>query len=1250
MDWMYRRSVVMGFAWGLLVSVAGVLMPVAEATDDQAALAEPPVSPHMEQRSDLARSPRRHIVTQAARVTQGPYTAVQVNVDAHGQNIVGDAANEPSIAIDPTNPNRIVIGWRQFDTITSNFRQAGRGYSTDAGRTWTFSGVHEPGVFRSDPVLAADNNGVIYYYSLTEDFACQMFRSLDGGKTWLPKVPGLGGDKQWFTIDRTHGPGEGSLYALWSTCCGAYTFATFTRSLDGGNSFLGPYALPVSPWAGTLTVAPNGTVHMLGAEFPGSTSTVLWLVSSPDAWDGFVSPSFTARAMSLRGNLVFNAPPNPGGLLGQAWIVSDHSGGPTHGNLYALASVKPMDTGDPLDVHFARSTNGGQTWSPAIRINDDPVTQANYQWFGTLSIAPNGRLDAVWLDTRNGSGPGESQLYYSTSSDAGATWSPNLALTPKFNSLVGFPMQNKMGDYFHMLSDDVGASLAFAATFTGGQDVYYMRIGDYDCNGNGVSDLLDIGSGAYADLNANGIPDVCEPDCNANGKPDDFDIAQGTSTDCDGNGTPDECQPGYGQDCNSNQVDDFCDIALGTSGDCNGNLVPDECDVVAGAPDCNGNLVPDSCEPGGTTDCNNNGIPDLCDIFNGTSQDCSGNGVPTECEPDCNNNGQPDDCEVVSGQAPDCNGNLRPDSCDFVPGPVLFPLNSDPGWTRTGQWAFGVPQGLGGGGSFSPDPTSGYTGANVFGVNLNGNYVVSANNTFYLTAGPFDFRNASAVQLTYRRWLNAQGQSRTIHNVQVSTNGTNWTNVWTNSTSLINDSAWTLQTHNITTQAAGRPTVYVRWGYRIQSSVGGLASGWNLDDIGFVVTAPSGDCNGNQIPDECDIAAGTVPDCDGNGVPDACDLFLGGRDCNANGKLDVCDITDGSSGDCNGNGRPDECDTAGGVEDCNGNHVPDSCDLQSGTSPDCNSNGYPDECDLAQGFEQDCNGNGIPDVCDVAQSDCNGNGIPDDCDALTLGDCDNNDLPDACDIAAGAPDCNSNGLPDTCDLAAGAPDCNGSGVPDTCDLAPLPFSTQSADLSPLGGVTHTFTINTPPEAVTDVTLTVFARGDIVFVNEIVTVAVDGTPVGVVLDGTHFLCVPEQTDTLTIPAALFNAAAADGSVVVTLTPSPLIDPTACSETYIRVRVTYGAPQVSADGNGDGVPDECQVCHGDANCDQAVTFADVNLFVAALSGETAWATAYANSHNGNSPTCAFANNDVNGDGTVTFADIDPFVARLGSTCSN
>src|SRR5262245_34800940 len=76
-----------------------------------------------------------------------PAGSVQVNVNAMGMNIVGDAANEPTLVIDPTNPQRMAIAWRQFDTVASNFRQGGYAYTTNGGASWTFPGVIEPGVF-----------------------------------------------------------------------------------------------------------------------------------------------------------------------------------------------------------------------------------------------------------------------------------------------------------------------------------------------------------------------------------------------------------------------------------------------------------------------------------------------------------------------------------------------------------------------------------------------------------------------------------------------------------------------------------------------------------------------------------------------------------------------------------------------------------------------------------------------------------------------------------------------------------------------------------------------------------------------------------------------------------------------------------------------------------------------------------------------------------------------------------------------
>ena len=179
-------------AWGLVLCVStGLGQPASPVqvkaqgpTEERSAAGaefhrEAPGDPWMPRPS----TPPPRAIAHSGPWRLGPYESIQVNVDEFGNNILGDAANEPSIAIDPTDPSRIVIGWRQFDSVESDFRQAGYAYSHDAGQTWTFPGSLTPGVFGSDPVLDVDSNGVFYYVSINFE-EMRLFRSFDGGVTW----------------------------------------------------------------------------------------------------------------------------------------------------------------------------------------------------------------------------------------------------------------------------------------------------------------------------------------------------------------------------------------------------------------------------------------------------------------------------------------------------------------------------------------------------------------------------------------------------------------------------------------------------------------------------------------------------------------------------------------------------------------------------------------------------------------------------------------------------------------------------------------------------------------------------------------------------------------------------------------------------------------------------------------------------------------------------------------------------------
>lgn len=405
---------------------------------------------------------------------RGPHVSVQVNVDENGDNILNDAANEPSIAVDSTQPDRIAIGWRQFDNIKSDFRQAGWGHSSDGGNTWTAS-VIEPGVFRSDPVLISDAEGNFYFNSVSTPaggFRSDLYRSSDGGASWDGGVFAAGGDKPWMAIDCTDGIGAGNLYSNWNVfggCCGPNNFV---RSIDSGDNFELPIEMPEQfLLAGTTTVGPDGEVYVTGRVIGTAylmKSTTLKDPGLPAAFDsGTVVP---IGGVVVAGNNV-----NPGGLSGQVWVVVDQSNGIRRGWVYVLASVSHAT--EQLDLHLVRSTDGGTTWSQPVRVNDDPLGNKNvWQWFPTLAIAPNGRLDAVWNDTRNSGGTVISELFYSFSTDGGETWSSNRPVSPPFDPHLGWPNQNKIGDYYDMVSDNDAAHVAYAATFNGEQDVYYLRI------------------------------------------------------------------------------------------------------------------------------------------------------------------------------------------------------------------------------------------------------------------------------------------------------------------------------------------------------------------------------------------------------------------------------------------------------------------------------------------------------------------------------------------------------------------------------------------------------------------------------------------------------------------------------------------------------------------------------------------------------------------------------------------------------
>ncbi|MCU0252909.1 MAG: C25 family cysteine peptidase [Acidobacteria bacterium] len=163
-------------------------------------------------------------------------------------------------------------------------------------------------------------------------------------------------------------------------------------------------------------------------------------------------------------------------------------------------------------------------------------------------------------------------------------------------------------------------------------------------------------------------------------------------------------------------------------------------------------------------------------------------------------------------------------------GASAWTLDTNPGWSTQGEWQFGPPQGKGGGMTGNPDPSSAATGTNVYGVNLAGNFSAQQGGPYYLTLGPVDLSGVSGGLLRFRRWLNVLGPPYVAATVDVSNNGTSWTNLWSAS-QQVSDDAWRTISLDISAVADGRPQVWIRWGYQVLRTIAVATSGWNVDDI-----------------------------------------------------------------------------------------------------------------------------------------------------------------------------------------------------------------------------------------------------------------------------------------------------------------------------------------------------------------------------------------------------------------------------------
>lgn len=369
---------------------------------------------------------------------------LNVRVDSPQSN----QPEEVSIAINPVNPNYLAAG----ANINHFFR------SSDGGYSWTTSFLTSSFGVWGDPVVVYDELGYLYYGHLSNPpypgywiDRIVIQRSTDNGLSWNDGA-GIGflspknQDKEWIAVDMHSSQFKGNVYVCWtefddygSSNPNDSSRIKFSRSTDKGLTWSN--AVTISDRSGDCIdsdntvegavpcVGPNGEIYVswagpLGLVFDKSTDggltwgTDIFVSSIPGGWDFDVSGIYRCNGLPI--------------------TACDTSQSPYRGNIYINWSDQrngPSNT----DVFFVKSTDGGNTWSSPLKVNDDNSNR--HQFFTWMTIdQTTGVIYIVFYDRRNTIG-NATEVYVARSTNGGESFTnfkvSQSSFTPSSNIFFG---------------------------------------------------------------------------------------------------------------------------------------------------------------------------------------------------------------------------------------------------------------------------------------------------------------------------------------------------------------------------------------------------------------------------------------------------------------------------------------------------------------------------------------------------------------------------------------------------------------------------------------------------------------------------------------------------------------------------------------------------------------------------------------------------------------------------------------------
>src|SRR5581483_6780289 len=439
---------------------------------------------------------------------------IGANLDPAGG--VAEYQGETTIAVNPNNPLQLIASANTYDRdpdpgCNSPTGCAAQTYGTmamygssDSGATW----VHRCGpwpasltggvpsatqYYGSDPAVAWDSqNRAVSVYMLvsaadngSSGVALVCYRSADAGNTWtylgtiinhISNVKQFD-DKQLIAIDNSPGPAStrshpGRIYVIWDE----NNSERVAFSDDGASWTI--VVLPQPPFGiedvgADIKIGDDGTVYAIWNRLSGSPAqTGEATVFSKSADGGLTwSAPVTVATQSLLSFGTNNQPPaqDDRGINAFASLsVDTNPASAYYRRLYVTFTDFPTGTtsGTDTNIYVVSSSDGGLTWSPRVKVNDDSGSAT--QFFPWLAADPtDGSVNVAWYDTRNDAGNRQAQVFYARSSNGGISFEPNLLVTDAgsgWNNHAGYLDEssidnvnyngNQYGDYSGIAAHD----------------------------------------------------------------------------------------------------------------------------------------------------------------------------------------------------------------------------------------------------------------------------------------------------------------------------------------------------------------------------------------------------------------------------------------------------------------------------------------------------------------------------------------------------------------------------------------------------------------------------------------------------------------------------------------------------------------------------------------------------------------------------------------------------------------------------